>query len=106
MTTTDNAKESNNTSTSRSERDWWERDRGLTSSNEDLVPPGPARLLPLEIWESKEFDVVDNRRTSSLPGDERRIAMYNGLGNQGTEFQTQTIVTARKSESSDGTIRK
>ncbi|KAL3419887.1 hypothetical protein PVAG01_08386 [Phlyctema vagabunda] len=101
----DKLEERSETSTSRGERDWWERE-GRVGSTEDLVtPPGKAKVMPLEIWESKQFNVVDNHRASGTATGDSRL-MYNGLSDSGKEYKTETVVTARHSESSDGAGRR
>jgi hypothetical protein len=73
---------------------WWDRGR-RGDSEEYIVPPSRAKSK-LEIWESKEFDVVNNR-TSSVQGNDyglRPDTMFDGGA------QTKTVVTARTSESS------
>ena len=82
---------------------WWDREGALgkSESEEYIVPPGRAKM-PLEIWESKEFDVVKDGG-SSRTGIQEQARGYNGLESNGNgeQFKTQTIVTAlRTSESS------
>lgn len=81
---------------------WWEREAGhgglgtrlgRTESEERMVrTPGPAKVGPLEIWESKEYDV------------DRGSVRHDG-------FETRTTITVttpsagRRSESSEGMRR-
>ena len=85
---------------------WWERDQelsrlGRTESEEYIMMPAKTKASPLEVWETKDFDVVNDR--GSLTGSlrEDRSKIYDELSNQGKDFQTKTKVTAtRRSESS------
>lgn len=55
----------NDRTEAKSQMSWWEREAGhggasrlgRTESEERMVGLPPAKLLPLEIWESKEYDV-------------------------------------------------
>ena len=85
----------------KSQTSWWERESGhggttsrlgRTESEERIVvrSPGPAKLMPLEIWESKEYEV--DRGSVRQPG-----------------FETSTTITAsvgRRSESSSERTRR
>ncbi|RDW77768.1 hypothetical protein BP6252_05821 [Coleophoma cylindrospora] len=92
-------------------REWWDGREGRSGSQEDLVtPPGRAKINPspappLEIWASKEFDVVDVETTSggSSKASEHNIEMFNTIG--GTRFQSKTVVTARHSDEEDDPSR-
>ena len=90
----------NDRSEAKSQMSWWEREAGSgaprlgrTESEERMVrTPGQAKLGPLEIWESKEYD-VDR-------GSVRQVG-----------FETKTTITVstpsvgRRSESSERTRR-
>ena len=97
---------SNNKGEGRGETSWWDRERALskTESEEYIVSPGKARL-PLEIWESKEFDVV-NDRGSSVIGIQEQARIYNALedNGRGEQFKTQTTVTAQRPSESSGDV--
>jgi len=74
--------------------DWWDREAARTESEEFIMSPTKAKIAPLEIWESKEFDVVNDR--SSVAIDPNRIVqdqMFDGGPS------TKTTVSARRSES-------
>jgi hypothetical protein len=94
---------------------WWERESstnklGQSESEEHIVgAPNKAKSIPLEIWESKEFDIDRGSvRIGELDNRGQQIRIYDGVGgNAGArEFETKTIVTAsassaRRSESSN-----
>jgi hypothetical protein len=85
----------------RGETSWWERE-GMRSDSEEYIVMKPTRAtMPLEIWESKQFDVVENGRSSNVVDDRNPGQNKTYIGAAG--FQTQTVVTARKSESEGST---
>ena len=83
----------------RGEMSWWDRE-GMRSESEEYIVMQPTKAaVPLEIWASKEFDVVQNGRDShfgisdtTLPPPDK---MYDGPNG----YESKTVVTARKSES-------
>ena len=85
------------------EAGWWEREArmtrlGKTESEEHIVgAPSKAKLMPLEIWESKEFDV--DRGSIRAAGFDRtglQPRIYDGVGgNSAQEFVSKTTVTVR-----------
>ncbi len=101
---------------------WWEREGNLsglgkTESEEYIVPPpGKAKMVPLEIWESKEFDVDRGSVGPGVPvsdGKPQPPKIFDGVGGTGAArvYETKTTVTttvtpARRSESrSDSSSR-
>jgi len=97
---------------------WWEREGNLsrlgrTESEEYIVrPPGKAKMVPLEIWESKEFDVDRGSVGPGAPVSDRRpqpSKIFDGVGGSGATsvYETKTTVTTtvtpvRRSESRSG----
>jgi hypothetical protein len=80
----------------RSDASWWDRDGMTRTESEEFIimtPPSKAKVVPLEIWESKEFDVV-NDRSSKI--EHNRIVQDEMFDGGAT---TKTVVSARRSES-------
>lgn len=70
----------------------------MRSESEEYIVMQPTRAaMPLEIWESKEFDVVNNERNSTFRDSKipQPDKMYDGPKG----YQTKTVVTARNSDS-------
>ena len=68
----------------------------MRSESEEHIVMQPSKAAPpLEIWESREFDVSQNERDSSFIESSipQPDGMYDG------PKATKTVVTARKSES-------
>ncbi|KAG0650214.1 hypothetical protein D0Z07_3100 [Hyphodiscus hymeniophilus] len=90
---------SSNSRPERGEMSWWDREAMRSESEEYIVMPPSKAAMPLEIWESREFDVVQNERDSSFMGNKipQPDAMYAGPKG------TKTVVTApsRKSLSEE-----
>lgn len=81
---------------------WWDRE-GMRSESEEYIVMQPTRsAMPLEIWESKQFDVVKNERNSTF--NESRITEPDKMYAGPKGFETKTVVTARKS-GSEGSSR-
>jgi len=77
------------------ESSWWDREAmARTDSEEFIMNSNQGKAVPLEIWESKEFD-VHNDRSSSVTDSQRlqQDVMFHG----GTK--TKTVVSARRSDS-------
>jgi len=77
---------------------WWDREPmdGNESQEHIVTAPSRVKVMPLEIWESREFDVINDRSSSVV--DPNRIqpnVMFDGGS------QTKTVVSARKSEDVD-----
>ena len=81
----------------RAEMSWWDREGMRSESEEYIVTQPPKAAMPLEIWESRRFDVSKNERDATFI--ESTIPQPNGMfaGREGTK----TVVTARKSESEE-----
>jgi hypothetical protein len=80
----------------RGDASWWDRERMARTESEEFIvmTPAKAKITPLEIWESKEFDVVNDRTSSVVdPNRVQQDVMFNGA------VQTKTVVSARRSES-------
>jgi hypothetical protein len=81
----------------RGETSWWDRE-GMRSESEEYIVMKPTKaVMPLEIWESKEFDVVKDERNSQFRDSKtpQPDKMYDGPKG----YETKTVVTARNSDS-------
>jgi hypothetical protein len=79
------------------DKSWWDREGGIyrSESEENIVQ---AKVMRLEVWETKEFDIDrGDGRQFARDGqdiDANNTRMYDGAGK---EFETRTTVTARGS---------
>lgn len=81
----------------RGEISWWERE-GVRSESEEYIVLEPTKAaMPLEIWESKEFDVVKDERNSQFM--DSKITQPDKMYDGPKGFETKTVVTARSSDS-------
>jgi len=75
---------------------WWDREAMARTESEEFIimTPSKAKIQPLEIWESKEFD-ISNDMSSTVDQNNRVIqdVMFDGGP------KTRTTVSARRSES-------
>jgi hypothetical protein len=85
--------------TERGEMSWWDRD-GVRSESEEYIVMQPTKAaVPLEIWASKEFDVVEDARNSQFGMRESTLQAPDKMYDGPKGYETKTVVTARKSES-------
>ena len=78
---------------------WWDRE-GVRSESEEYIVMQPTKAaVPLEIWASKEFDVVEDQRNSQFGTRESTAHPPDKMYDGPKGYVTKTIVTARKSES-------
>jgi hypothetical protein len=89
--------EPRNRSKGTTDTSWWEREGMPRTESEEFIveqPPSGSRDAPLEIWESKEFDVVNDRNSIAVDNNlqVQQDVMFDG------GHRTQTVVSARKSE--------
>jgi len=82
---------------------WWDREGLARTESEENIIMSPSRpKMPLEIWESKQFDVEDSQ-SSRLDNDKARFAQQDVMFDGGV--QTTTVVsTIPLPERSSGSI--
>jgi hypothetical protein len=83
----------------RGEMSWWDREAMRSESEEYIVMQPTKAAMPLEIWASKEFDVVENERNSQFEGSENTLQPPDKMYDGPKGYESKTVVTARKSES-------
>ena len=75
---------------------WWEREGVRSESEEYIVLEPTEAVMPLEIWESKEFDVVKDERNPK--SRHSKITQPDKMYDGPKGFETKTVVTARSSD--------
>jgi len=87
----------------RGDASWWDREAVRSESEEYIVmTPTKAKIAPLEIWESKEFDVVNNRSSFIDPNrveDHLRCTAWFAV----TSVLVSTLLLSRSDKGEDTT---
>ena len=87
----------------KSDKSWWDREGYTRSESEErIVPPGQAKVLRLEVWETKEFDIdrSDGQHFARDGQDVDTTRMYDGGDKNTTTVTAGGSPMGRKSESS------